>query len=92
MSWSVQAVGKPESVIRKLRDTAETMSPGGQSRDEYDTVLPYLCGLVEQAVGDGVLVNLRASGHATVKVVDGVPQRVAGSISVSLEQLYGFVE
>lgn len=67
MSFSVSFVGKPEAVKRKLFDHSAQLS--GQSKDEFDAVVPALCVVLDQNVGQSV-VSMSANGHATF--VDGV--------------------
>lgn len=62
MSFSVTFIGKPEAIKRALIDYSGKMS--GQSKEEFDTVLPALEMILDQNVNNGV-VKLDANGHAT---------------------------
>lgn len=82
MSWSVQILGKPEKIIEKMETYSAQLT--GQSKTEFDEVLPHLSALIRQAVGDSVLLNVSASGHARF---DG-NTKVDGTISVAIQPLY----
>jgi hypothetical protein len=80
MSFSVTFVGKPEAIKRSLeRHSAELT---GQSKEEFDTVLPALETILDQNVGNGC-VRLDANGHASF--TDGV--KTYGNCSVSVAVL-----
>jgi hypothetical protein len=100
MSWSFQAVGRPDAVLRAL----DTQNAGltDQSKVEWDEAKPALKALVGANAGN-VMVEVNASGHAQVEVrpvahdTEGSPTktervRVAGQCNVTIRSLYGFVE
>lgn len=67
MSWSVSYIGSPEKVCAALDDYSTKLS--GQSKEEFDEVLPNLKSLVSMNIG-GQAIRLSANGHATI--ADGV--------------------
>lgn len=87
MSWSVTFIGKHENVIKALEEKSAKLS--GDSKAEYDTVLPHLVGLVKENFnnnGIDVVVKVNAGGHG-FKGTDGVEQY--RQCTASVEQLYG---
>lgn len=62
MSFSVSYIGKPEAIKRKLEEHSAQLA--GQSKVEFDAVLPALNLVLDQNVGNGA-VSLHANGHAT---------------------------
>jgi hypothetical protein len=91
MSWSIQAIGKPEAVksaIDKAIEGYGPKAPNNQSRAEFEEAQPHLHGLLDLIVGASNVVKLSASGHASF--VDGA--KTQGTCSVAIETLYGFVE
>lgn len=62
MSFSIIVVGKPDAIKRKL--TAESERLTGQSKEEFDAILPALHTVLDQNVNNGV-VQVSANGHAT---------------------------
>lgn len=78
MSFSITVIGKPEAVKRRLEAHSTELS--GQSKEEFDAVLPSLETVLSQNVGNGV-VRLEANGHASFK--DGVKTYGQCSVSVS---------
>lgn len=85
MSWSFNAIGKPEAVIRAL-DTANA-GLTGQSKDEWEEAKPALKVLVGANLG-GVAVKIAANGQGYVE--NGV--KTQGQCSVAIDTIYGFVE
>lgn len=83
MSWSIQIIGKPDKINERLEKYSESLSD--LSKAEFDEALPHLTGLVSQVVGEGVLIKLNASGHATF--VQG--KKTYGYVVVAIEPLYG---
>jgi hypothetical protein len=84
MSWSAYYTGTPEKVIDALKNQSGTLS--GQSKIEFDDVLPHLTGLIEQYKSDKpLLVRLAASGSGYAR--EGTQE--TRTIRVSLEQLDG---
>ena len=83
MSWSLSIIGKPEKVAEELDRQSAIFT--GQSKEEFDAALPHLKVLVLQNVGDNLIVQLSANGHATI--ADG--KRTYGTVYVNLTQLFG---
>lgn len=84
MSWSVTIIGNPDRVVEQLSAYSEQLS--GQSKIEYDEARPHLQALVIQNVGENIIVNLSASGHATF---DSESKKTNGNCCVSLSAFYG---
>lgn len=80
MSFLVSFIGKPDAIKRKLAEHSTQLS--GQSKEEFDAVVPALETVLDQNVGNGV-VQLHANGHATF--VDG--KKTYGSCSVDVKTL-----
>ena len=100
MSWSFNAIGRPDAVRREM----DTQNAGltGQSKLEWDEVKPVLAVLIGMNCGNHV-VRISASGHASFEVrtltrdSEGSPMttervQVSGQCSVTLESIFGFVE
>lgn len=89
MSWSVNVIGRPEAVVKKLDEMETTMS--GQSLAEYQEAKPHLQGLVSQIVttreGWGALVQVEANGHASFQ--DG--KKTSGNVQVKIGPFYGLL-
>lgn len=85
MSWSVNVTGSPENVGNALRDHSATLS--GQSKQEYDEVLPHLLALVQQNVPGPyeIVLNVLASGHASI----AGGEKTYGNCSVEIKNLGG---
>ena len=83
MSWSIQLIGKPDKINERLQEYSETLRD--QSKAEFDEAAPHLAALISQIVGEGVLIKLKASGHATF--TDG--KKTYGVVQVAIEPLYG---
>jgi hypothetical protein len=63
MSYSVGFLGTPEEVVKQLDGQSSILS--GESKEEYDAVLPSLIGLVKQNSDEpNRKVRITASGHA----------------------------
>lgn len=90
MSWSFAAVGKPDAIMRAIDKCVSTYS--NESREEFDAAAPHLKALVCENMGEGVIVNVSASGHANFKIEPGKKEKVYGSLSVSIAPFCGFVE
>jgi len=86
VSWSFQAVGKPEAVKRAIEESSNNKLTG-QSLEEWNEAKPALLTLVGANVGN-VAVTVNANGHASFS--DGV--KTQGQCSVAIQSLYGFVE
>ena len=78
MSFSITVVGKPDAVKRRLQAHSTELS--GQSKEEFDAVLPSLETVLNQNVGNGV-VRLDANGHASF--TNGAKTYGQCSVSVS---------
>jgi hypothetical protein len=86
MSWSVNIVGKPENVAAALTAQSECME--GQSKVEFDSVLPHLVGIVNQNFGQHTpVIKLAASG--TGYSANG--EQVHRNCSVTLEVFYATI-
>lgn len=46
MSWSITLVGKSENIAKALEEYAIKLT--GQSKEEYESALPHLVGLVKE--------------------------------------------
>lgn len=80
MSYSVQFVGKPEAIKRKLDEPSQILT--GQSKEEFDAAKPAIETLLDQNVGNGV-VQLYANGHASFE--NGV--KTFGQCTVEIKTL-----
>src|SRR2546423_13126359 len=83
MSFSVQYIGKPDAIKRKLEDESARLT--GQSKTEFDAVKPALDTILDQQVGNGV-IHLSANGHASF--ADGV--KTYGNCQVEVKVLNAF--
>lgn len=65
MSWSVQFEGNAFDVAAKLKEHSNNIADA-VSKEEYDSALPHLVGLIEQQVNDaattGPQVKITANG------------------------------
>ena len=63
MSWSAYFVGSPDKIIEALKKQSEQLT--GQSKEEFDAVLPHISGLLElnKNVKATPALRLSASGH-----------------------------
>jgi hypothetical protein len=52
MSWSINFIGTPEEVVKKLEDHSESLTGHNSIKDEYDGAMPHLIGLVTQNYGN----------------------------------------
>lgn len=84
MSWSISIIGKPDKVVEELSVYSDTLT--GQSKIEYDEAKPHLQALISQNLGENIIVNLQASGHANF---DSEGKRTYGACTVNLSLLYG---
>lgn len=93
MSWSFQAIGKPERVVEAIEAAAAKQT--GQCKLEFDAAKPHLVGLVREnfSVTDTRLVKIQASGSGSCdynnKDADGNPVQAYRSCSVLIEPFYG---
>jgi hypothetical protein len=85
MSYSICFIVKSENVVKALRDHSEKIT--GQSKEEYDDVLPAFVKLVENNFNPQIngLVKIEASGHGT-KVGDEYTQKYC---AVNVSNIYG---
>ena len=65
MSWSFNAIGKPEDFPKALDAESDRLT--GQSKEEFDAAKPHLLGLIALNTDKSVprLMQLTAGGHAT---------------------------
>jgi len=86
MSWSINAIGKPENIVKALE--AESTKMTGQSKVEYDDALPHLVGLVKQNFlgpdSEPPLIEVNANGSGYAK--DG--QQVTRDCAVTIKRHY----
>lgn len=80
MSFSISVVGKPEAIKRRLAEESTRLL--GQSKAEFDAVLPSLNTILDQNVGNGA-VRLDANGHASFKG----DEKTYGQCSVSVSNI-----
>lgn len=83
MGFSVNFIGKPEVIKRKLAEESERLT--GQNKVEFDAVKPALDILLDQQVNNGI-VQLNANGHATI-TGDGGHLKTYGTCGVELKSL-----
>ena len=83
MSWSLDMMGKPSKVVEALEALSTTLT--GQSKEEYDEVLPSMVTLVKANVENASsIIHITASGHA--HIVDG--NKLAGTCSVNIQNIW----
>lgn len=65
MSWSKSLIGKPENIIKALKE--ESLRLKDASKEEFDKALPSMIALLELNYNDMGTPNLRfmANGHAS---------------------------
>ena len=69
MSWSIAFIGKPDKVVEALE--AQSAKFDGQSKVEYDSVLPHLTGIMKENFGtDNAILKVTASGHGYAEKVN----------------------
>lgn len=61
MSWSIDFIGSPENVSKVLEEHSTKIS--GQSKVEYDAVLPHIKALVEQNVNNNYPFAIKVNGN-----------------------------
>jgi hypothetical protein len=90
MSWSVSVIGEPDKIIAHLEDLS--VNQGGQSKVEFDDVLPHLIGLVKQNFSDTgqdpPVLKLAANGHGACNGVPGATnsKQLYRNCNISLER------
>jgi hypothetical protein len=88
MSWSISFIGTPEKIITALQEYSARLG-GGQSKVEYDSVLPHLIGLVKDNFSPTTpLVRISASGYGTA-TTDG--RQIERQCTVNLERVYALL-
>lgn len=68
MSFSISVMGKTDAIKRRLAEESGRLT--GQSKAEFDAVVPAIERVLDQQVGNGI-IHVSASGHATFNA-DGV--------------------
>lgn len=62
MSWSIKLQGTPEEVVQALQEQSSNLTD--YSKEEYDSALPHLVGLVKENYGiAGVKISARGYGN-----------------------------
>lgn len=87
MSWSISLIGTPEKVKEALNKQSENLT--GQSKVEYDSVLPALLIFADQNfnAGNEVVIKLTANGHGTASG----DRQLERYCSLSLERVYALL-
>lgn len=86
MSWSISFMGKPEKVAEALEQHSAKLD--GNSKLEYDSVLPHLVGIVKQNYGDNMpAIRIEANGHGFV----ANDEQKQSQMQVKLEMLPGLL-
>lgn len=81
MSWSLSMLGEPQKVVEALEDFSNNLE--GQSKDEFEKVLPGLKAILSQNVGNGMLVRVEANGHA--QIVEGITTYGTCNVKIGTE-------
>lgn len=84
MSFAVMFIGKSDAIKRALDRQSAAMS--GQSKEEFDTVLPSLKTILDQNVNNGV-IRLDANGHASFNDADDLHLKTYGNCNVTVTVL-----
>lgn len=65
MSWSINLIGTPKNITAALDKYSEQIN--GQSKTEFDAVLPHIKGILNQNVNDKTepVLKLEGYGHAS---------------------------
>ena len=89
MSWSVTAVGKPEPVAAKLaKDFANITYLGKEECALKDIVAALVDKTLASNTRKDLVMKVDASGSGSTHPADGSQQ----TVSVSIGQIYGFIE
>ena len=89
MSWSVQAVGKPEAVATKLANDFQRITYLGKEEASLkDAVAELVAKVLALNTRKDALINVQANGSGSTHPADGSQQ----TVSLSISSLYGFVE
>jgi hypothetical protein len=83
MSWNIELIGKPDKINERLQRYSESLRD--QSKAEFDEAMPHLQALISQAVGENLLIKLKASGHASFSG----GEKTYGQVSVAIDPIYG---
>ena len=87
MSWSISFIGQTGKVAAALNEYSNKLD--GVSKQEYDSSLPYLVGLVQQnteATYDPV-VKIEANGSGYWHDA----KHMQNTVRVTLERIYGII-
>lgn len=82
MSWSISLSGDVERVQRELIDYSGKLTD--ESRVEYEEAKPHLLALIDLTVGDGMLIDVTASGSAAFTERDGQKVKAHGNCTVRI--------
>ncbi len=83
MSWSIGFIGKASNVVTALEDYSTKLE--GQSKVEYDDVLPHMVGIVKQNFSNvEPVIKITANGHGYVE--NGVKK--SGTCICTIENHY----
>lgn len=86
MSWSIAIIGKADNIVKALEDQSAKL--GGQSKVEFDSVLPSLVGIVKENFGnENQIIKLTASGHGTASNGEQKQRQCVASIEMFYAQL-----
>ncbi len=88
MSWSFQAVGRPQAVAAKAKVESETPRCAGAEEVARTAALEAIVVLCTEGFASNNAVRVSASGSAYTQ--DGAQQY--NSLDLKVEPLYGFVE
>jgi hypothetical protein len=89
MSWSVQGVGRGESLAKKLAGDFERITYlQGEEAELKDGAAVIVAKALSANTRQDTLLNISCSGSASTHPADGNSQ----SLSISITPLYGFVE
>ena len=88
MSWSFSAIGKPAAIVEKARNDL-IMFKCAEPEESIKAEVLHILEISLLAYPDTSCVKVLANGsQSTTKD----PQRFTNNLSVSIEQVYGFVE
>lgn len=95
MSWSVSAVGKPHAVLEKIVTQFDGMTPcDGVEEDVRQNIKGIIMKALEAYPKSGRAVRVEAHGSQSDPHWGSADQgkHVVNTLSVRIEELYGFVE
>lgn len=87
MSWSINLIGKPDSLIEALN--ANSAKLDGNSKQEYDEVLPSMIGIIKMNYSATLPPVLQLSAAGQGYSTNGVPQH--SQCSFELKPLNGIL-